>query len=179
MKGKIILCALGILAGAVFFLLGLMFCIASSGQLQRLIVGVVLAVAGAGGVFFGLRGVLAQVALKPEKIREKIFRLAKMHHGKVAENVILAEAGQSDAASEVIEKMRNSGELQVSHQAGKTIILFPQFFLSQVMKKCAFCGNDYPVRDTIEKCPSCGADLSMETVAIDSAEEKYSMDDQG
>ena len=179
MDSKVIFYAFGLLVGAALFFLGLLFLIASAGAGQRLAVGIILLVVGGAGAFFSLRGILAHVALRPEKIREKIFRLAKMHHGKVAESVILAEVGQAEAVRESIKRLRDEGEIQVSHQSGKTIITFPQFFLAQVMKKCAFCGNDYPVRDTIEKCPSCGADLTMEKVTIDHAEEKYSMDDQG
>jgi hypothetical protein len=48
-----------------------------------------------------------------------------------------------------------------------------------VLKKCPYCGNDYPVRDDIERCPTCGSDLKLQRTALAKGEDKFSMDDEG
>ena len=43
--------------------------------------------------------------------------------------------------------------------------------------KCPHCGNNYPVHDDIERCPSCGGDLKAERTLLAEGGMKRSMDD--
>ena len=46
-----------------------------------------------------------------------------------------------------------------------------------IIKKCPYCGKDYPVRDDIEICPLCGGDLKLHRSAIARAGGAYGTDD--
>jgi rRNA maturation protein Nop10 len=50
--------------------------------------------------------------------------------------------------------------------------------MKMVLKKCPYCGNDYPVRDDIERCPTCGGDLKLHRTALAQDEKKFSMDEE-
>jgi hypothetical protein len=47
-----------------------------------------------------------------------------------------------------------------------------------LLKKCPYCGSDYPVRDDIKRCPACGGDLKTDRAAIARGEDKFSMDEE-
>jgi len=59
----------------------------------------------------------------------------------------------------------------------RRVYVFESFQVKLVLKKCPYCGNDYPVRDDIERCPSCDGDLTMHRTALAKGEATYSMDE--
>ncbi len=174
---------LRIIGGAVLFILGLallllgiMFIIASDNEKRRVITGIILSPFGLLLLVFGIRFFREGLSLSPQRIREKILKLAAQNHGELPENVIMGEIGKSDILDFQLISMINSGIAKKTFRDGQTFFLFSQFNMKLIVKQCPYCGNDYPVRDDIETCSSCGGDLRVSIERKVDEDNSYSMD---
>ncbi len=174
---------LRIIGGAVLFILGLallvlgiMFIIASGDEMRRIITGIILSSSGLLLLATGIRFYRKGISISPERIKEKILKLASQNHGELPENVIIGEIGKSDILDFQLISMINAGIAKKTFRDGQTLFLFSQFNMKLVVKQCPYCGNDYPVRDDIETCSSCGGDLKVSIERKMDEDNSYSMD---
>lgn len=174
---QVILGALLSVAGFLSAGLGILFLIASHGIASRLIAGFML-----GGV--GLALLVAGVVLfrrgmrtGPMGVRREILRLARLRNGELTGEAITGALGSSDTVRFQIMDLVQKGIAREAVKDGRAVYLFDDFQAKLVLKKCPYCGNDYPVRDDIERCPSCGGDLKMHRSVLAGGEKSYSMDE--
>ena len=66
-----------------------------------------------------------------------------------------------DAARAALARLEAEGLCHQEHREGRTLYLFPGLKESKVVRRCAFCGNEYSVREALHKCPNCGGNLEI------------------
>jgi hypothetical protein len=164
------------LFGLAFIFLGIMFVMASGEKMSRLGTGIILLIFGLTFLIFGIRLFRAGIAVSPSKIKERILKLAARNHGELPEDVLTGEIGKSDILDFALQSMINSGMAGKTLRKGRTFYLFSEFNMTLVVKQCPYCGNDYPVRDDIEACSSCGGDLKISVEKMRGKSDSYSMD---
>lgn len=175
MNGRIFLGAILCLAAIGLTLLGILFLIAARSDSHRLPVGMAMLVAGicllAAGVTIFRQG----IRQSPERIQQEILDLARRNHGEVSREVIASAMGTSDLVEQQVRALVEKGVARPSLKEGRRILVFPEYLLELVVKRCPFCGNDYPVRDEAEKCPGCGADLKISRERVAGPDDKVSI----
>ncbi|MBN2078730.1 MAG: zinc ribbon domain-containing protein [Spirochaetes bacterium] len=174
---QVILGALISVAGFLAAGLGVLFLIASHGIASRLIAGFVLGGAGIAAFALGVIMFRRGMRASPGGIRKEILRLARMGNGEVTEEAVTGALGSSDTVRFQLIDLVRSGVARELRKDNRTVYLFEDFQAKLVLKKCPYCGNDYPVRDDIERCPSCGGDLKMHRSALAREDTSYSMDE--
>jgi len=162
--------------GILTILLGILFIIASKNEGSRLATGIVLIGTGTvmlvPGIILFKKGIL----LTPEGIGKKILKLAGKHNGHISMEVITAEVGDSDAVRFKLIEMTRQGVSKEIKKDGRLFYIFRDFQPKLMVKKCPYCGNDYPVRDNIENCLSCGGDLKIKNESVTMDDDKFSLD---
>lgn len=164
-----------ILLGVFLFLVGLLFLLASDGQLHRYVVaglGILLgASAGMTGALLLFRAVLAS----PDRVRPALMALAKTRDGELTLVELQANLqSRAAVAEDILGQMLVSGECE---RRGDTF-LFPALQPRIVLRRCNHCGHEAPLASEDERCPSCGASMNVrrETRA-DADDGLYGMDE--
>lgn len=164
------------LFGLAIMVLGMMFIIASDKQKSRFAIGIILTMFGSSLLIMGVRLFRAGISLSPAKIKEKILQLAGKNHGELPEDIIIGEIGKSDTLNYQLLQMIKSGIAKKGFRNERAFYLFSQFNMKLVVKQCPYCGNDYPVRDDIETCSSCGGNLKISIQRIGEGDDSYTLD---
>jgi hypothetical protein len=173
---QIIFGALLSTAGILTAGLGLIFLIASHGVASRLAAGFIMS---AGGLIALVAGVVLfrrGSRFNPSGIRKELLRLARIGNGELAEEAVAASLGDSDAVRYQIQTLVREGIASEIVRDRRRVWVFAGLQMKMVVKKCPYCGNDYPVRDDIERCPTCGGDLKLDRSALAKGDKGYSMD---
>jgi len=174
---KIIIGSFLILLGASAFFLAFVFFISSQGEGKRLIVAAVSSILSSVSIFFGIQFIRSWNASNPKKIRERILQLARKNHGKISDEALTGEIGDSDAVRSVLQFFLTYKIAFRKNEGPITVYEFPDFHLELVVKQCPYCSNDYPIRDDVEVCPSCGGDLKTITQRVQSDDDAFNLDD--
>jgi hypothetical protein len=151
-----------LVASALFLAAGLIFMCAVVDNPRRLpislallLVGVALA-AGAGRRWRRAR------QLSPDVLDDRIVELAAGYDAEVTLAQVVSSLGvPDDAARTALAHLEAKGLAHQEHREGKTIYLFPGLKDSQVVRRCAYCGSEYSVREPLHKCPNCGGQLEI------------------
>jgi hypothetical protein len=173
---QIILGALLSVIGILSSVLGVIFLIASHGVASRLIAGGVMAAAGFAALAAGIILFRKGTRNSPAGIRKDLLRLARLNNGELTGEAIAGSLGASDPVALQLAALVEEGVASERTRGGRRVYIFEDFQAKMVLKKCPYCGNDYPVRDDIERCPTCGGDLKMQKTVIARSENKFSMD---
>ena len=73
---------------------------------------------------------------------------------------LAAEAGaDEDALYRLLRALTVEGIFE--EREGRTFYLFPGLRERKVVRRCAYCGNEYSVREPLHKCPNCGGTLEI------------------
>jgi len=164
-----------ILLGVFLFLVGLLFLLGADGQLHRFVVaglGVLLgAAASMAGALLLFRAVLAS----PDRVRPALLALAKTHDGELTLAEIQANLqGRAEVAEEILGEMLVSGACE---RRGDTF-LFPSLQPRVVLRRCDHCEHEAPLASDDERCPSCGASMSVRRESkADADDGLYRMDE--
>jgi hypothetical protein len=175
---QIILGALLSVVGVLSAGMGLIFLIGSHGISSRLIAGGIMVAGGLALLVTGIIVFRRGSRFSPAGIRKQLLRLARMNNGELTEEAITGSLGSSDAVGFQVASLLKEGVAVEMRRDNRRFYLFEDFKLKMVLKKCPYCGNDYPVRDDIEKCPACGGDLKVTRSMLAKGGEKYSMDEE-
>jgi len=162
--------------GILSILLGILFIIASKNEGSRLVTGTVLIAVGSLLLIPGILLFRQGIHLTPGGIGKRILKLARKHNGELSMDVITAELGDSDAVRFKLVEMTRQGISEEIKKDGRLFYIFRDFQTKLLVKKCPYCGNDYPVRDNIENCPSCGGDLKIKNESVTIDDDRFSMD---
>jgi rRNA maturation protein Nop10 len=175
-KLKIIIGALLSVFGFLISTLGILFLISSTEKSSRLISGSVIFVIGLAFVIPGIIFFRKGIKSTPASVRKKILKIAAIYNGKFSKDLLIGNIDADSILQNQINIFIKSGLINEIIENGKIYYTYPDFQLKLVMKKCPYCTNDYPVRDGLEICPSCGGDLKLLSKESSDINDKYSMD---
>jgi len=176
MAFKIITGSAMIITGLVSELMGLIFVIAAAGMTSRITAAGIFFCSGLPLLIIGFKMFRSGMVLRPELIREAILKAAATHHGEITKDIITGETGWNDIVIYEINNMIKKRTAKIEERDGQTLYIFPEFQIKYIQNKCPFCANDYPVRDDVRKCPTCGGDLKFLQIKSSSGGENFSMD---
>jgi hypothetical protein len=96
---------------------------------------------------------------------DRITALAASHEATVTLAQVIAELDVPDeAACAALARLEADGLCYQERQGDKPVYIFPGLKESKVVRRCAYCGNTYSVREPLHKCPNCGGSLEIAKV---------------
>jgi hypothetical protein len=148
--------------GALCLAGGLIFLIAAVANPARWPVALVLLAAGGGlAVWAGLRRRRSQ-RLDPVALADEITALADRRDAEITAAEIVSDLNVPlTAAYQALARLEQRGFCHQERRGERTVYVFPGLKESRVVRRCAYCGNTYPVRDPLHKCPNCGGQLEI------------------
>lgn len=147
-----------LLLGVLLALVGLVFLLAPG----RAVKGIILL--GIGGALIGFAAsrlkVMAQ--LSPEGVEQQLTAMATGANGELT---VTSAAGVTHLDETLIraalDRLLQQGMVKLEHREGVEYYLFPGLHETKMVKKCPYCGNEYPVNQHLRTCPSCGGNLEV------------------
>ncbi len=148
---------------AVLLAGGLLFLCAASRQLTRLILAVALLIMGGGLAAWSGLTLRRLHDLDPEHLSDRITALAQTTgHAEVSLSQVVAQLGVPDeAAAAALGLLESRGQCHREHREGREFYVFPGLKETKVVRRCAFCANEFSVKTPLHKCPNCGGDLEV------------------
>ena len=144
--------------GIAMGLLGVIFLLAPGHGVQGiilLVLGIILIATSANRL-----KVLAQ--LSPEGIEQQLAAMATGSNGEIT---VASAAGvthlDDGTIRATLDRMLQQGMIQIEHRQGVEYYIFPGLREQKMVKKCPYCGNEYPVVQHLRTCPSCGGNLEI------------------
>ncbi|MCP4136631.1 MAG: hypothetical protein GY754_37015 [bacterium] len=177
MTGKVIAGAALSVVGILSSVLGILFLIASKSVPSRATIGIILLGSGVVELIFGIRFFRQGIEASPAGMRRRMLKLAAKNNGILWKDTILAEFGDSPDVEFRLNELIASKTAEKETRDNGTCYIFPALQMRMITKVCPYCGNDYPIRDDIESCPSCGGDLKMAGSKRSGSGELFGMDD--
>lgn len=141
---------------------GLIFLIAAVANPARFPVALALLVVGGGlAAWAGFRWRRAR-ALDPALLADRITALADARDAEItAEEVVSDLDVPLEAARAALARLEGLGLCHTERRGDRIVYFFPGLKDSRVVRRCAYCGNTYPVREPLHKCPNCGGTLEL------------------
>jgi hypothetical protein len=141
---------------------GLIFLCAAVEKPVRAPVAIALLLAGGGlAAWSGYRWRQARLR-SPDLLGERIVDLAATHDARVTLALVISALDVTeDEARAALAHLEANGLSRAEHHGSKTVYLFPGLVQTQVVRRCSYCGSEYPVREPLHKCPSCGGTLDV------------------
>lgn len=153
------------LIGALFLTSGMIFLCAAVQNLARLPLAIALLLVG--GALAGWAGLQLrrQRLLAPDTLDDRITALAASHEASVTLAQVVAELNVPDeAARKALARLEAGGLCYLEKHGDRPAYIFPGLEDSKVVRRCAYCGNTYSVKEPLHKCPNCGGSLEIAKV---------------
>jgi hypothetical protein len=148
--------------GVVLVLLGLTFIIGSKGSIGTAATGVLMLVIGVVGGILTIRKMGQLLGRTPDSIDERMLNLAGMSGGEVTVGEATGALMISvDEAQQSLDRLVGNGMAELKVRDETVYYVFAGIAEVRKVKKCAYCGNEYAVRDPRRTCPSCGGNLEV------------------
>ncbi len=150
------------LCGALLMAGGLVFTCAAVQEPRRLPIALALLIIGGGlAGWAGYRWRRAR-ALSPAVLDDRITSLADEHGAEITLAQVVSSLGVPDeAARAALARLEANGLCYQERREGRSFYHFPGLRESKVVRRCAYCGNEYSVREPLHKCPNCGGVLEI------------------
>ena len=150
------------LLGVLFLAGGLIFLCAAVNNAARFPLALVLLLVGAGlAAWAGMRWRKAR-QLAPDILEARIIDLAAANDAEISLSRVMGDLDAPDElARAAMARLEAKGLCQQDRRDDKTIYVFPGLKDSKVVRRCAYCGNQYSVREALHKCPNCGGTLEI------------------
>lgn len=153
---------LAVIASIPFFVLGLIFLIASASGPSRILVALALLAIATVLLVAGLKRLRRLAAIHPEALETGAVELARRLGGELTVAQLRAEYGISaEEAGKVLEKLVNNGTCQREQRKDRVVYVFTGLLTALKEKTCPYCGTNLPVRSGLRKCPNCGGQLEI------------------
>jgi len=150
----IVLLLLGVLLG----FLGLVFVIAPG----RAGTGLVMLVLGIAIIGFAASRLKAMQALSPQGVEQQITRVAADSNGDLTVGALAGQTGLPEGAvRDGLQRLLDKGLAKIEWRDGIEHYVFAGLKQEKMIKKCPYCGNEYPVSQAGRTCPSCGGNLEV------------------
>ncbi len=147
-----------LLLGVCLGLLGLVFLIAPG----RAGTGLVMLVFGIVIIGFAASRLKAMQALSPEGVEQQITRVAADSNGDLTVGAVAGQTGLPDSAvRDALQRLLDKGLTRIELRDGVEHYVFAGLKQEKMIKKCPYCGNEYPVSQAGRTCPSCGGNLEV------------------
>jgi hypothetical protein len=157
-----VLTVAGFLAGILFLAGGLIFLCATTQNVARLPISLMLLlIGGALATWASLRWRWAR-QLAPDVLDDRITALAATQDAELSlAQVISMLKVPDDIARAALARLEANGLCHIEQREDRTVYLFPGLKESKVVRRCSYCGNEYSVREPLHKCPNCGGSLEI------------------
>lgn len=153
---------LAVIASIPFYVLGLLFLIASATGASRILVALALLAIATVLLVAGLRRLRRLAAIHPEALETGAVELARRLGGELTIAQLRAEYGISaEEAGKVLEKLVHDGSARREQRQDRTVYVLTGLMTSLKEKVCPYCGTNLPVRSHLRKCPNCGGQLEI------------------
>lgn len=150
-----------IVIAIVLLIVGLIFLIAASTP-SRLLTALALLAIGALLIWVAIRILRRQRQLDPENLGTAITDLARRLGGEVSVPQVRAEFNiDQTLALSALDRLLNQGVAQLEHRGDHSVYLFKGVLPAKAIRKCPYCGSEFPVREAIHTCPNCGGALEI------------------
>jgi Zn finger protein HypA/HybF involved in hydrogenase expression len=170
--------ALFCIAGAVLFLLGLLFLVGAAGQGSRYAIALAGLVSGAVLLGFGIRWFRAADADSPEQVLADLLEAARKRNGEITDLDIGAALGRrAPLAAPVLEKLVAEKLCERRERDGARYYVLPDLQPRLFVRKCRFCGAESSIASQATKCPRCGGDVASAVERHAVSDGAYKMDD--
>ena len=151
-----------VIVAIVLITFGLIFLIGSGGKGSLVLAALAMLVVGGGFVVWAIRVFGRLARLDPKQLATDTVELAKRFGGEVTVAQVQAEFEvPGSLAAEVLEKMRGEGACVIERRTDREVYVFKSLIPSKALKRCAYCGSEYSVKDARRECPNCGATLEI------------------
>jgi len=153
---------LAILAAIPLLVFGVIFLIAAATSAGRFPVAVVLLLFGGVLLAWGASRLRRLAEISPEALATGIVDLARRLGGEVTVAQVQAEFRISSAmALGALERLRGRGDCEREQRKDHDVYLFKSVMPAKAIKKCPYCGSEFPVKSAMRECPNCGANLEI------------------
>jgi hypothetical protein len=152
------------LVGALMMGLGLLFLCASIRAPQRLILAVLLIVIGGAGVAWAGTTWRRLSEIEPKRLADRIVEMAKLQ-GKFETTAAEAVAELSAPTANVqvaLEILQSRGDAVPEQRDDRRVYVFPNLKETKVVRRCPYCGVQFPVKQAITQCPNCGGNIELQ-----------------
>jgi hypothetical protein len=156
------LTGVALIGGILFLGGGLIFLCAAVDNAARLPIALALLVAGGGlSAWAGTRLRRAR-RLSPGVLDDLIVGLAGSRDGEITLAQVIDELKVPDEAGRIaLARLEANGLSAQERREGRVVYVFPGLKEGKVVRRCLYCGNEYPVREPLYKCPNCGGQLEV------------------
>ncbi len=152
------------IASALLLGLGVLFLCAAVTVPERMWLAIVLLVLGAIGAGWSAYGYRRWASVQPGELAARVTDLAAQNNGELALSQVMSAYGiPASAATAAMDELVNKGQCRREARADQVIYVFPGLKERKVVRKCAYCGSTFPVKQTLQKCPNCGGNLELVT----------------
>ncbi len=160
MKRTILIAAF--VVSVVLLVVGLFFLCAASG-VRRLSLSVILLVMGGGLAAWSALTWRRGQQLEPERLADSIIDLVRARGGtEVSLAQIVADLNvPTEAAQRALGVLERRGECHRERGPEKDLYVFPGLMEVKVVRRCAYCGSEFSVKQPLHKCPNCGGELEL------------------
>jgi len=152
------------LVGALMLGLGLLFLCASIRAPQRLILAALLIVIGGAGVAWAGTTWRRLSEIEPKRLADRIVEMAKLQ-GKFETTAAEAVAELSAPAANVqaaLEILQSRGDAVPEQRDDRRVYVFPNLKETKIVRRCPYCGVQFPVKQAITQCPNCGGNIELQ-----------------
>lgn len=151
-----------VLASVPFFIIGILFLIASVSQPSRILVALAFLAIGTFLLVVGLRRLRRLSEVSPEALKTGAIELARRLDGDLTVAQFRAEYRISEQqATEVLEEMVAAGAAEREQREQRVVYVVTGLLPAMAQKRCPYCGAELPVRTALLKCPNCGGQLEI------------------
>jgi predicted RNA-binding Zn-ribbon protein involved in translation (DUF1610 family) len=154
---------IGLGVSAIILAGGLLFLCAATRQPSRLLLAIILLVVGAGLAVFSALTLRRLRELDPENLSDRITALAEVTpEAEVNLSQVVAELQVPDeSALAALNLLQQKQQCRVEIRDGQTVYVFPGLKEKKLVRRCAYCGSTFSVKEPLHQCPHCGGEVEL------------------
>ncbi len=142
--------------------LGLLFLIAAASEPQRLLTAAAFLALGTVPLAWGIVTLRRLAQTSPEALATGTVALARRLGGEVTVAQVQAEFRIAPSlAQTTLDSLCASGQAAAQAREGRTVYVIRGLQESLVVRRCPYCGSNFPVKEALRQCPHCGASLGL------------------
>lgn len=143
---------------------GVLFLCAAITIPERAPLAIVLLALGAIGAGWSAVAYRRWLNVQPSALAARIASLAADHEGELAVSQVMSAYGVTEsAATAALATLVQNGQCRREARADQVVYVFPGLKEHKMVRKCAYCGSTFPVKQALQKCPNCGGPLELVT----------------
>ncbi|MBI5305887.1 MAG: hypothetical protein HY868_27410 [Chloroflexi bacterium] len=153
----------GVFAVSVLVLaFGVLFLCAAMAVPERMWLALVLLALGLGGAGWSAWAYRKWASVQPAALSASITDLAAQNDGELAlAQVMSAFDVPASAAQAALDELMSKGQCRREPRGERTVFVFPGLKEHKMVRKCAYCGSTFPVKQSLQKCSNCGGKLEL------------------